>query len=123
MGLGHLNKEKYFAILLGDQEKEASPSVSSFHTDIDNTDKGDREELIHDLSQDQLDRTSQFTLPESMVWCSLPNYCALFAGDDILSDQIDLEELEKELKEDEELNTKDEMASKEYESSLRRIGE
>lgn len=122
MGLGHLNKEKYFAVLLGDHE-EASPSVSSIHVDIDNTEKGDREELIDDLSQDQLYRTSQFTLPESMIWCSLPNYRALFAGDDIVSDQIDLEELKKELKEDEELNAKDEMASKEYELSLRRIEE
>ncbi|KAF8973260.1 hypothetical protein BDZ97DRAFT_1722449 [Flammula alnicola] len=128
MELGHLDKEKYFAHLLDQEGNEydqvRSPVPSAYN---ETTDEEDRHESVieqhlknHNIpdSKDHSLRTPHFTLPRSMLWCSLPSHRNLFSMDNVLSDEINADKLRDELDQDEQLNAEDEARSREYEESL-----
>ena len=120
MGLGHLDKEKFFEALVGSADPEKTISLAA---DDGPEVRVTNEAVMSNFCKDQLFRTPRHTLPQSMLWCTLPSHRELFSMDDVLPDEIDLEELSQQLDEDMEVNTQDEKASADYELSLWNINQ
>lgn len=106
MGLDHLNKSNYF-------NREASrlrqplPVTAACHTDS-------RQSF---QASSRIEGTV-FTLPDSMIWCSLPTYRKLFPTDEIAPDFEDENLLGKEISEEQQVSFNDHAVSKLYEESL-----
>ncbi len=115
MGLGHLDKENFFEVLVGSADPEKTISLAA--EDGPKARVTD-EEVTSNFCKDQLFRTPRHTLPLSMLRFTLPSHHELSSMDDVLPDEIDLEELSQQLDEDIEVNTQDEKASADYELSL-----
>ncbi|KAF9475540.1 hypothetical protein BDN70DRAFT_883595 [Pholiota conissans] len=115
MGLGRLDKENCFAHLFTDQEQGLTLSL---HPAMQSGEKETHQEPADNISKDQFYRTSQFTLPESIIWCSLPSFHGLLPEDDTMAGEIDQKQIEMDLDEDEELDIQDMKVSAEYEVFL-----
>jgi len=97
MGLDHLNKSNYF----GREARHLNrpPPV------IDDV-------VLHSQG-------TGFTLPDSMMWCSLPAHRELFSSADMISDtEEDLNRLDMEISEEMQVSLDDDTVSKLYEQSL-----
>ncbi|KDR75884.1 hypothetical protein GALMADRAFT_248628 [Galerina marginata CBS 339.88] len=112
MGLSHLDKVKYIARFLG-QEGNEKQTVSVRKTNVgaegDNHQPGVSQQPAQPL---------RFSLPQSLLWCSLPTRRQLFSTDDPLSEEIHQTELQTELEHEEKLNMEDAKISEEFERSL-----
>ena len=110
MGLGQLNKSKYFV-------REAShlnrqPPVIKDPTIANHTDSPQLPQASFQAEG------TEFTLPNSMTWCSLPAHRELFPSDDIIPDADDGDLLDMEILEEQQVSLADSAKSKIYEESL-----
>jgi hypothetical protein len=137
MGIAHFNLKDYFAELV----EKGSNGISSPDPSID-TETGTKDDNNADGTGDQdedEDETSsednpgnasnaseqssqvltELWLPQSLRRCLLPKYTRICENeDDDILPEIDEIEIQRELKEEEELDTRDLLASREYEAEL-----
>lgn len=106
MGLDHLNKSNYF-------NREASrlhqppPVIASGHAATSQS-----------FQASSHTQGTAFTLPDSMIWCSLPAYRKLFPTDEIAPDVDDENLLAMELLQEQQISLDDNAISELYEESL-----
>lgn len=141
MGITHSNLKDYFAKLVTDNNdiSLSDPSIdtemgvhgndsnrnSAGHQCEDEDDASNEGNACKasDTSEEQSAKPSQamteMWLPQSLRRCLLPKYFRLSKNeDDDILPEIDLVELLRELKEEEELDVRDLLASREYEAEL-----
>lgn len=113
MGLGTLSKDALLSRILGegvDKGKSASKSPA------------DETQLTEATEQSNAPTVTphpaQFVLPESLLWCSLPSYSRLYPSDDVMSLDVDKDELKRELKAEKALDLQDKKSSKDFEARL-----
>jgi hypothetical protein len=121
MGLGEMNKKKYFETILGRiNEEHEHPNLSPLSpTGLNDDVKVPKFRVDSDILESQ--RTllpHSFTLPHSMLWCSLPSHRDLFSSDDICDLEFGDGDLDWIMQEEEQLDIEDNLKSKEYEGSL-----
>ena len=132
MGIVHSNLKDYFSELVEEGSNVISSPDPSIDTEIGNKDgnngdgTGDQDEdddetsnednpsNASDASEQSSQALTDLWLPQSLRRCLLPKYTE---DDDILP-EIDEIEIQRELKEEEELDARDLLASKEYEAEL-----
>ncbi|KAF9566755.1 hypothetical protein CPC08DRAFT_703723 [Agrocybe pediades] len=103
MGLGSLKEKLFQRMSVGQEENVPQPNP---------------EILMDDEKKALRSRSTQFTLPQSLLWCCFPNAQKLPVVDDVLPEEIDEAALQRELDEEEELDAEDAAKSKEYQDSL-----
>lgn len=111
MGLGEMSQEKYFETILGHiNEEREHPKLSPLSPTglIDDTKVPKSRDIL----------PPHFTLPQSMLWCSLPSHRDLFSSDDICDLEFGDGDLDWIMEEEEQLDIEDNLKSKEYEGSL-----
>jgi hypothetical protein len=112
MGLGEMSQEKYFETILGHiNEEREHPDLSPLSPTG----------LIDDakvLNSRGILPPHSFTLPHSMLWCSLPSHRDLFSNDDICDLEFGDGDLDWIMEEEEQLDIEDNLKSKEHEGSL-----
>jgi len=120
MGLGQMDKEKYFESILGHVNEEPEQEVPKFSTlpPTGLTDDDRVPKFWADSDPQGSVPPHSFTLPHSMLWCSLPSHRDLFSGDDICDLEIGDGDLDWIMREEEQLDMKDNLKSQEYEGSL-----
>lgn len=137
MKIAHANLKEYFAELVTEGNNGISLSEPSIDREMgtkdndnigDGTDDQDEEEdetsnedypsKTSDASEQQSALT-EFWLPQSLRRCLLPRYIRVYENeDDDILPEIDEIELQRELKEEQELDARDLLASREYEAEL-----
>jgi len=131
MGIAHLKTKDYFAEVVGgcsDDTSSLDPSIVEAKVDEDNQDSGEceipNEDMVNDPSEasDASEQPSQavtgFWLPESLRRCLLPKHIRVSGNNDDLLPEINETELGQELKEEEELDARDLLSSKDFEAGL-----
>ena len=138
MGLAHFNLKDYFAKLLqeggngislpdpsvdtetGTKDDNKDDSTGNQDEDEDETSNEDNPSNASDASEQSSQALTELWLPQSMRRCLLPKYTRVSESedDDILPEIDDEIEIQRELKEEEELDARDLLSSKEYESEL-----
>jgi hypothetical protein len=112
MGLGEMTQEKYFETILGHiNEERKHPNLSPLSPTG----------LIDDAKVPKFRGIlppHSFTLPHSMLWCSLPSHRDLFSSDDICDLEFGEGDLDWIMQEEEQLDIEDNLKSNEYEGSL-----
>jgi len=63
-------------------------------------------------------RSTNFSLPQSLIWCCFPNHQSLPGVDDLLSETTDEVALEKELAEEDDLDYADSAKCMEFQETL-----
>ena len=135
MKIAHANLKEYFVELVTEGNNGISLSEPSIDREMgmkdndnisDGTDDQDEDETSNEdyLSKasdasEQQSALTEFWLPQSLRRCLLPRYIRVseYEDDDILP-EIDEIELQRELKEEQELDARDLLASREYEAEL-----
>lgn len=121
MGLGQMDKEKYFETILGHiNEEHEHPNLSPLSPpgSIDDA-KVPKFRVDSDIPESQkILPPHSFTLPHSMLWCSLPSHRDLFSSDDICDLEFCDGDLDWIMQEEEQLDMEDSLKSKKYEESL-----
>jgi len=119
MGLGQMNKEKFFETILahGHEEGEdapiqsAPPSPACLIDDV----KVPKAWINGDILEQGI---LPLTFPHSLQWCSLPSHRDLFSSDDICDLECGDGDLDWVMQEEEQLDKKDTLTSEEYEGLL-----
>ena len=135
MKIAHANLKEYFVELVTEGNNGISLSEPSIDREMgtkdndnisDGTDDQDEDETSNEDypskasdASEQQSALTEFWLPQSLRRCLLPRYIRVseYEDDDILP-EIDEIELQRELKEEQELDARDLLASREYEAEL-----
>ena len=135
MGIAHSNVKDYFAELLAEGSNDISLPDPSIDAEMGTKDDDDNSDNAGDRNEDE-DETSnganpvnasdaseqaltELWLPQSLRRCLLPKYNGASENeDDDILPEIDEIEIQRELREEEELDVRDLLASREYEAEL-----
>ncbi|SRR6266545_1339337 len=123
LGLDELTKENYFAELMARVDEEGSPAEISMDEE---SDAASVNEELEEKSpegpgqsvQIQPDRSWVPFPPSSLSYFLNFTYCRSPDEDDIMTSDFDEAALERELEEEERLNSEDKKTSKQYERNL-----
>jgi hypothetical protein len=139
MGIAHFNLKDYFAELVEEGSNGISlpdPSIDAEtgtkddnngdgtgdqdeDEDEDETSSEDNPSNAADASEQSSQALTGLWLPQSLRRCLLPKYTRVSESeDDDILPEIDENEIQRELNEEEELDARDLLASKGYESEL-----
>ena len=137
MKIAHSNLKEYFTELVAEVNSGISLSDSSIDTEMRTKDDDNNGDITGDQNEDenqtsnevnpsnlpdaseQHSALTEFWLPQSLRRCLLPRYIRVSENeDDDILPQTDEIELQRELKEEEELDARDLLASREYEAEL-----
>ncbi|KIM40121.1 hypothetical protein M413DRAFT_28645 [Hebeloma cylindrosporum] len=119
MGLSQMNKEQYVESIL-ERVNEEHPKLAALSPtgSIDGTKVPKAAVDSHILETQGIVPPHLFTLPNSMLWCSLPSHRDLFSSDDICDLDFGDGDLDWVMQEEEQLDMEDILKAKEYEESL-----
>lgn len=137
MKIAHSNLKEYFTELVAEVNSGISLSDSSIDTEMRTKDDDNNGDITGDQNEDENETSNEdnpsnpsdaseqhsalteFWLPQSLRRCLLPRYIRVSENeDDDILPQIDEIEIQRELKEEEELDARDLLASREYEAEL-----
>ena len=131
MGIAHSNLKDYFAKLVEEDSNGASIDTEMGTKDNSTGDQDEDEDKIsneddpgNDSDASELlakpsQALTELWLPQTFRRCLLPNYAQVSENDDDdILPEIDEIEIQRELKEEEDLDARDLLASKEYEAGL-----
>ncbi|KAF8906524.1 hypothetical protein CPB84DRAFT_395944 [Gymnopilus junonius] len=116
MGLGHLKKENYFERMLQEANYGTPPERTAVVLSGENA-AASRANLTERLDMKGLLHTRHVTFPQSLLCNQMGDYRHL-SGSSLLANDAYEEEVQRQLKEEEELNMEDERSSKDFEKHL-----
>lgn len=112
MGFGRLKKEEYFTKMLQETD-HGTPSQQALSGEQETE---SREKSIERTNIEGLLHTHQ-ALPQSLL-CNQMGNCRPLSDSSHLADDVNEEEVQRELEEEEELDMEDARSSREFEKSL-----